>query len=174
MSIQKNEKYFFIKYQQLKAIITLIVAMTSALTPTITTMLMQQLYDHNLENYTCGNNVLWLSRHHLTTINVLLANMHICWDMDAISLNPSIKMKDVAEYSELKWNWNYLTHNPNFTMEFYNLFPDKPWDYQRVAMMKNVSVLNIFNNEQCREFAHIETPEDLNYENMDQSTMFGF
>lgn len=148
--------------------------MTVAVTTITSTMLMQQLYDYKLCNFRFKGNIMWLSRHHLTTINVLLTNIHVCWNMDAISLNPSIKMKDVIAFPELKWNWMLLTHNPNFTMEIYTLFPNKPWDFQRVAMMIDVSVLDICNNSQCREYAHIEKPEDLNFENMDRSAMYGF
>lgn len=128
---------------------------------------MEQLYISKLVNFRNNGNILWLSRHPMTGIYAVTFHPEINWDMRAISLNSTITMENVVENPNLNWDWFYLTHNPNFNIETYLLFPNRPWDFQRIAMMRNVTVQILFDNTQCREFTGIDNVEDLNVENMD-------
>ena len=136
--------------------------------------LMQMLFDYNLGNASHAQNIIWLSRHHLLTIQIVISHPSVLWNMDAVSLNPSITMNVVVAHPDLNWNWALLTHNPDFNIETYKRFSDKPWDFQRIAMMRDVTGLDIYANANCREYAFLTKPEDLNFENMDHSNMEGF
>lgn len=138
------------------------------------TELMLSLFEHNLNNPNYGHNALWLSRHHLLTIEIVVSHNNVKWNMDAISVNPVITMKDVISYPELNWNWALLTHNPNFNINTYRKFSEKPWDFQRVAMMGNVSIADILGNDRCRDFAFVSDAKDLIFENMNKENFEGF
>ena len=39
-------------------------------------------------------------------------------DWDWISKNPNITMEMIEKYPEKPWNWDYISSNPNITLEF--------------------------------------------------------
>ena len=36
----------------------------------------------------------------------------------------------IEKYSNIDWNWNYLSYNPNITIEVLKKYSDKPWNWE--------------------------------------------
>ena len=35
----------------------------------------------------------------------------------------------IEKYPDKPWNWNWISQNPNITMEMIEKYPEKPWDW---------------------------------------------
>jgi len=51
------------------------------------------------------------------------------WDWEWLSYNPNITIDLIEKYPNKSWDWYGISHNPNITMEFIEKYPAKPWDW---------------------------------------------
>ena len=51
------------------------------------------------------------------------------WDYDWLSKNPNITLDIVQNYPNKPWSYLWLSQNPNITWEIVQNNPDKSWDY---------------------------------------------
>ena len=56
------------------------------------------------------------------------------WDWEWISQNPNITMEMIEKYPEKSWNWEWISQNPNITMEMIEKYPEKPWNWDWISM----------------------------------------
>jgi len=45
-------------------------------------------------------------------------------------------MNIIDAHSDKPWDWEWISGNPNLTMDFIDAHPDKPWDWRRVSQNK--------------------------------------
>ena len=115
-------------------------------------------YPEKIEDY------IWLSRHPKLTIDIILKNNHIKWNMSAVSCNPSITMHDVENHPHIKWDWSYLTYNPNLTSEMVLKYPNKGWDNQKLGAMRDLNGSIILARDKMMHFSGITKASDLEFD----------
>ena len=65
-----------------------------------------------------------------TTIEVFEANKDISWNFVGLSENPNFDWKFYCKYEDLgKWDYGYMSRNPNITGKIVRANPDKKWEY---------------------------------------------
>ena len=45
-------------------------------------------------------------------------------DWDFISMNPNITMDNIEKYPDKEWDWEWISWNPNITMDIIEKYPD--------------------------------------------------
>ena len=48
--------------------------------------------------------------------------------------------------SDKDLNWDYISSNPNLTMDIINTNPDKPWNWCCISMNPNITMKDILDN----------------------------
>ena len=51
------------------------------------------------------------------------------WDWDYLSKNPNITFETVQNNPDKPWNWMWLSENPNITFEIVQNNQEKSWDF---------------------------------------------
>ena len=64
------------------------------------------------------------------------ANPDKHWNWQWLSVNPNITMEIVQQNPDKPWDWKWLSENPNFTMEMVQQNPDKPWNWRGLSSNK--------------------------------------
>ena len=67
-------------------------------------------------------------------------NMDKPWDWDWISRNPNLTMEMINANPDKPWNWYYISQNPNITMEMINANPNKPWLWDGISRNPNLTM----------------------------------
>jgi len=62
------------------------------------------------------------------------------WIWEWISENPNITMEMIEAHPDKPWNWNKISENPNITMEMIESHPDKPWNWYRISYKLNLTM----------------------------------
>ena len=55
------------------------------------------------------------------------------WNWEYISMNPNITMEFIEKYPEKPWDWDWISGNPNITMEIIEKHPEKPWNWDCIS-----------------------------------------
>ncbi len=55
------------------------------------------------------------------------------WNYIYLSPNPNITMKDIKEKPSRFWNYGYISKNPNITMEYVEENYDKGFDFKKLS-----------------------------------------
>ena len=58
------------------------------------------------------------------------------WDWGYISSNPNITMEDIVNNPDKQWDWRTISQNPNLTMDFIINNPNKEWNWERISRNK--------------------------------------
>ena len=40
----------------------------------------------------------------------------------------------IEKYPDKPWNWEWISRNPNLSMEMIEKYPDKPWDLESIIV----------------------------------------
>ena len=77
----------------------------------------------------------YLSANPAVTLEFARANQHLQWDWRSMQGNPNVTMDDLAAWlGEL--SFNEISHNPNFTPEFYSRYAAKfNWGHYRIIVL---------------------------------------
>ena len=75
---------------------------------------------------------------HLQTL--LLKYPNKLWDWDWISSNPNITLEFIEKYPDKPWHWICISGNPNITMEFIEKYPDKRWNWPLISSNLNMTI----------------------------------
>ena len=93
-----------------------------------------------------------------------------------LSLNKYIKWSDIEKYPDIKWNYRYLSFNPNITIETVINNLDKQWDFEYLSKNKNITmeIMKKYNNMKWNKNMYIYNPnfrlKDLDeYDNFDNT-----
>ena len=46
----------------------------------------------------------------------------------------------LEKYPNKPWNWEWISYNPNITMEFIEKYPNKPWDWHWMSHNPNINM----------------------------------
>ena len=57
-----------------------------------------------------------------------------------ISDNPNITIEIVEKYPDKDWDWWGISENPNITMEFVEKYLDKPWSWEYMSRNPNITM----------------------------------
>lgn len=49
-------------------------------------------------------------------------------------------IKILEAFPNREWNWNYVSSNPNITMDYIDSHPEFPWDFRWVSMNPNLTL----------------------------------
>ena len=49
-------------------------------------------------------------------------------------------MEFIKDHPEYKWNWHWVSYNPNLTMEFIEAHLDYEWDWRGVSGNPNITM----------------------------------
>ena len=55
----------------------------------------------------------------------------------------TILIKDITKNPQFPWKWDYISGNPNLTMEFIKENPYKPWQWDGISQNPNITIKNI-------------------------------
>jgi len=61
-------------------------------------------------------------------------------DWEYISKNPNITMDIIEKYPEKPWIWYYISDKPNITMEIIEKHPNKPWNWESISNNPNLTM----------------------------------
>jgi hypothetical protein len=59
-------------------------------------------------------------------LNIINDNPNKKWDWEFISSNPNITWEIIEANLDLPWSWDYISQNPNITMEIIETNLDEP------------------------------------------------
>ena len=62
------------------------------------------------------------------------------WEWEWISLNPNLTMEIIEKYPDKPWKWEWISSNPNITMEMIEKYPDKPWNWDFISENPNLTM----------------------------------
>ena len=48
--------------------------------------------------------------------------------------------KFIEKYPNKPWDWDYISKNPNITMEIIEKYPNKPWDWCLISQNPNITM----------------------------------
>lgn len=68
------------------------------------------------------------------------------WNLEYMSLNPSLKWEDVLNNLDKNWRWDHLSRHPNITFEIIKNNPQFKWNKCVVPRNRNVTFETIKNN----------------------------
>jgi hypothetical protein len=70
-----------------------------------------------------------LTYHEYITPEFILANPEYSWDLQYMSLNPNLTMDFINQHPDIPWIWLYVS-KLKLTMKDINENMDKPWDWK--------------------------------------------
>jgi hypothetical protein len=108
----------------------------------------------------------WLCKHPLLTIDVIIDNMDIMWNMDIISMNTGISFESIFEHDDLNWNYNILSMRSDLTSKIIENNISKPWNFWFISTTSLITGKIILQVPYLKHFAQIKVYEDLNYSTM--------
>ena len=62
------------------------------------------------------------------------------WNWQWLSENPNITMDFVERHLDKPWNWNWLSENQHITMDFIERHPDNPWNWEWLSENPNITI----------------------------------
>ncbi len=68
------------------------------------------------------------------------------WNWRYLSHNPNITIEDIISNPDKPWDWEYISSNPNITMEDIKTNPDKPWNWRYLSHNPNITIEDIISN----------------------------
>ena len=90
-----------------------------------------------------------LSCHPNITLKDVLDNPNsqdINWSMEYLSKNPNITMNDIKNNPDINWSMEYLSKNPNITMKDIKNNPDIDWDFTILSNNQNITMKDVKDN----------------------------
>lgn len=127
------------------------------------------LFEQTLKKPIGFTNWNWLSRHIEVTIEHVINNPKIPWSMDALSCNSKISMKDIEDNLHLGWNFWFVSYNINLTNEMIIKYPNENWNWEKIGALSMLNSNTIMNISQLKEYAIVNTCEDLYYESFEHN-----
>jgi hypothetical protein len=67
-------------------------------------------------------------------------NNHIDWDWQFISMNPNLTIETILKYPSKKWYWTEVSANKGITMEDINNHLDLSWSWSSVSRNPNLTI----------------------------------
>jgi hypothetical protein len=58
-------------------------------------------------------------------------------------------------YPNKPWDWQYISENPNLTMEIIEKYPNKPWDWYLISYNSNITMDFIEKNQDKINFHNL-------------------
>ena len=55
------------------------------------------------------------------------------WNWEWISINPNITIDDIESNPNKPWEWGWISCNPNLTVDFIEKYADKPWNWGEIS-----------------------------------------
>jgi hypothetical protein len=92
-------------------------------------------------------------------INFIQSLLVDYWNWNWLSSNPNITMDMVLSYPKLPWNWHDLSTNPNITMDMVLSHPELPWNWFGLSSNPNITLDMILTNNM----------EDLNWYDLSEN-----
>ena len=74
------------------------------------------------------------------------------WDWNYISYNPNITMDIIINNPDKPWGWYSISRNPNITWDIIRDNPDKPWNWESLSCNKFTKEQEEFINRKYREY----------------------
>ena len=65
------------------------------------------------------------------------------WNWDFISNNPNLTLEIIMKYPNKPWDWDTISQNSNITMEMIESNPDKPWNWGCISFNPNLTMYMI-------------------------------
>jgi hypothetical protein len=62
------------------------------------------------------------------------------WDWEYISCNPNLTMEMIEKNPDKPWDWNDISLNPTITMEMLEKNPDKPWVWFWISLNPTITM----------------------------------
>jgi hypothetical protein len=62
-------------------------------------------------------------------MDVIESNINLEWDWNYISWNPNLTMEFIEAHPDKQWCWSLISKNPGITMDAIDDHLDKPWDW---------------------------------------------
>jgi hypothetical protein len=73
-------------------------------------------------------------------MEIIRANPDKPWNWDYVSRNPNLTMDIIKEFPNVPWNWRAISWNPNLTMKIIRANPDMPWNWDYVSRNPNLTM----------------------------------
>jgi hypothetical protein len=66
----------------------------------------------------------------------------IQWDLEWnwISQNPNITLEIIESNPNYPWDWDSISYNPNITIEIIEKNPEKPWEWLQISQNPNITM----------------------------------
>ena len=77
---------------------------------------------------------------------------HKPWNWQWISCNPNITIETIEAHLDKPWDWMEVSRNPNLTMKIIEAHPDKPWEWILVSQISFQKDKEQFIERKAREY----------------------
>ena len=84
-------------------------------------------------------------------MEIINENHELPWKWNWISCNPDITMDFINDHPEKDWNWPCISSNPSITMKDINDNPDKEWNWRSISRNKFTKEKEEFQMKRYRE-----------------------
>ena len=72
--------------------------------------------------------------------NLIQDNLDKSWDWNYISSNPNITMDIIQENPDNPWDWSGISNNPNITIDFIKENIEKPLEWKYISLNPNITM----------------------------------
>ena len=98
--------------------------------------------DNNYHNYCDDQLCQLLSSHKNFSYEWIKKFPTLNWNVASLELSDKfdIKIIDELQFLNLNWNFNIISSNPNFKIEWVSLYPDKEWDFEQISSNPNFKI----------------------------------
>jgi len=89
------------------------------------------------------------NRYRLLSYDFIIMKMDLTWEqlvelfparIRAISMHQNTTLNIIENYPEYRWDWDFISENPNLTWDFVLKNPDKPWSWSKISQQDFVDV----------------------------------
>ena len=74
------------------------------------------------------------------TFDFVISHKNIEWDLDAVSANKGITLKDIENNPDYDWSYEGLSENPNVTLEFIEKHIDENWEWYSLSKNPHLTI----------------------------------
>jgi hypothetical protein len=99
-------------------------------------------------------------------MDIIMANPDKRWEWNYISRNPNITMDIIQSNPDKPWDWCMISRNPNLTMEIINANPDKPWNWNDIRKNPFTKEKELFELRILRIKQHQQFVQDYLFEEL--------
>jgi hypothetical protein len=95
----------------------------------------------------------------------MLEHPELKWNWFFVSKNPNLAFRHILANKEKNWDWSYLSRSKKITLKDFLEHPELPWDWDFVSMNPNITLKDVLEHPELPlDKVHMSTHRKENFE----------